>query len=38
LDKAKHSAVRYALGYQREKLLVFYRPEEISEICVYDPL
>jgi hypothetical protein len=26
------------LGYQREKFRVIHGPEEISEICVHDPL
>ena len=38
LDKAKHSAIRYPLGYQREKLLVIHGPEKVSEIRVHDPL
>src|SRR5215469_438335 len=38
LNEAKHSAIRYSLGYQCEKLLVIHRPEKISEICVHDPL
>src|SRR5260370_20959300 len=38
LDKAKHSAICYSLGHQREKFLVIHRPENISEICVHDPL
>jgi len=38
LDKAKHSAICYSLGHQREKFFVIHRPEKISEICVHDPL
>src|SRR5258707_7043767 len=38
LDKAKHSAICYSLGDQREKFFVIHRPEKISEICVHDPL
>jgi hypothetical protein len=38
LDEAKHSAIRYLLGYQREKLLVIHGPEKVSEIRVHDPL
>jgi site-specific DNA recombinase len=38
LEEAKHSAIRYSLGHQREKLLVIHRPEKISEVRVHDPL
>ena len=34
LNEAKHSAIRYALGDEREKLFVTDRPEEISEISI----
>jgi hypothetical protein len=37
LNEAKHSAIRYALGDQREQFLVINRPEKISEIRVHDP-
>jgi len=38
LDEAKHSTIRYPLGYQREKLLVIHGPEKVSEVRVHDPL
>src|SRR5215469_4885496 len=38
LNEAKHSTICYSLGYQREELFVIHRPEEVSEICVHDPL
>ena len=38
LDQAKHSTVRYSLGYQSEKLFVIHGPEIVSEIRVDDPL
>src|SRR5258708_21250677 len=38
LDEAKHSAIRYPLGYQREKLLVIHGPEKVSEVRIHDPL
>jgi site-specific DNA recombinase len=38
LNEAKHSAIGYALGDEREKLFVIHRPEKISEISVHDPL
>src|SRR3984957_16243534 len=30
LDEAQHSAIRYPLGYQREKFFVIYGPEKVS--------
>lgn len=38
LDEAQHSAIRYPLGYQREKFFVIYGPEKVSEVRIYDPL
>src|SRR6516225_6595294 len=38
LNEAKHSAVRYALSNEREKLFVLDGSEEISEISIDDPL
>jgi site-specific DNA recombinase len=38
LDEAKHSAIRYPLGYQREEFLLVHGPEKISEIRIHDPL
>src|SRR5580692_272161 len=38
LDEAKHSAIRYLLGYQREEFLMIHRPEKVSEICIHNPL
>src|SRR5712691_2233001 len=37
-DEAKHSAIRYSLGNQREKFLVINGPEKVSKIRVHDPL
>jgi site-specific DNA recombinase len=31
LDEAKHSAVRYPLGYQREKFFMIHGPEKVSD-------
>jgi hypothetical protein len=38
LNEAKHSAIRYSLGDQREKFLVIHGAEKISEIRIHDPL
>jgi hypothetical protein len=38
LDEAKHSAIRYPLGYQRDKLLVIDAPEKVSQVRIHDPL
>src|SRR6266481_109762 len=38
LDEAQHSAIRYPLGYQREKFFVIDGPEKVSEVRIYDPL
>jgi hypothetical protein len=38
LDEAEHAAIRYPLGYQREKLLVIHGPEKVSEVRIHDPL
>src|SRR5580704_14387830 len=37
-DEAKHSSIRYALGDQREELLVIHGPEKVSEVRIHDPL
>src|SRR5437868_1096554 len=37
-NQAKHSAIRYLLGYQCEKLFVINGPEKVSEVRVHDPL
>src|SRR6516225_11706816 len=37
-NQAQYSAVRYALGHEREEFFVIDGPEEISEVRVYDPL
>jgi hypothetical protein len=37
-NEAKHPAIGYALGNERQKLFVINGPEEISEIAIYDPL
>jgi hypothetical protein len=38
LDEAKHSTIRYPLGYQREKLFMIHGPEKVSEVRIHDPL
>ena len=38
LDEAKYSAIRYSLGYQREKFLGIHGPEKVSQIRVHHPL
>src|SRR5260370_1873653 len=38
LDEAKHSAVRYPLGYQREKIFMIHAPENVSVRRIHDPL
>src|SRR6516165_10864925 len=37
-NQAQHPAIRYSLGHEREEFFVIDRPEEVSEVRVYDPL
>ena len=37
-NQAQHPAIRYSLGYQREKFLMIHGPEKVSQIRIHDPL
>jgi site-specific DNA recombinase len=37
-NQAQHPAIRYSLGYQREKFLMIHGPEKVSQIRIQDPL